>query len=84
MNSAGLTRPSFFFRRKNESQNKRPRMSAELAAVYSEPTEANLVHLLDEWSRKWKHKRRTSAVGPGAYEKYCALGLYARGGIETF
>ena len=41
-----------------------------------------MVRLLDEWSLKWKHKGRTRAVGPGAYEKYCALGLYAHGGIS--
>ena len=52
------------------------------AAVHSEPNEANLVHLLDEWSTKWKYKGRTRAVGPGAYEKYCTLGLFAHGGIS--
>ena len=52
------------------------------AAVHSEPTEANLVHLLDGWSSKWKHKGRTRAVGPGAYKKYCTLALYAHGGIS--
>ena len=41
-----------------------------------------MVRLLDEWSLKWKHKGRTRAVGPGAYEKYCTLGLYAHGGIS--
>ena len=66
------------------SHNKQFEMSAELlaAAVHLEPTEANLVLLLDEWSTKWKHKGRTRAVGPGAYEKYCTLGLYAHGGIS--
>ena len=48
----------------------------------TEPTEANMVRLLDEWSLKWKHKGRTRAVGLGAYEKYCTLGLYAHGGIS--
>ena len=80
MNSAGLKRRSFF----SSAEYKQLEMSAELlaAAVHSEPTEANLVHLLDEWPTKWKHKGRTRAVGPGAYEKYCTLGLYAHGGIS--
>ena len=51
------------------------------ATVLPEPTEANLVHLLDNWSAGWKHKGRTRAIGPGADEKYCTLGLYAHGGI---
>ena len=38
------------------------------AAVHTEPTEANMVRLLDEWSLKWNHKGRTRAVGLGAYE----------------
>ena len=62
-----------------------PEMSLEVeqlsAAVRQEPSEANLVHLLDQWSAGWKHKGRTRAIGPGAYEKYCTLGLYAHGGI---
>ena len=45
------------------------------------PSEQNLVKLLDAWSRGWKHKGRVRAVGPGAYEKYCTLGLYGHGGI---
>ena len=59
-------------------------MNADLlaAAVHTEPTEANMVRLLDEWSLKWKHKGRTRAVGLGAYENYCTLGLYAHGGIS--
>ena len=40
------------------------------AAVHTEPTEANMVRLLDEWSLKWKQKGRIRAVGLGAYEKY--------------
>ena len=50
-----------------------------VAAVAESPSEQNLVKLLDAWSRRWKHKGRVRAVGPGAYEKYCTLGLY--GGI---
>ena len=34
-----------------------------------EPSEANLVRLLDLWSADWKHRGRTRAVGPGAYER---------------
>ncbi|CAE7681717.1 unnamed protein product [Symbiodinium necroappetens] len=30
-----------------------------------EPSEANLVRLLDLWSADWKHRGRTRAVGPG-------------------
>ena len=51
------------------------------AAVCELPLEANLVHLLDRWSCKWKRRGRTREVGPGAFEKYCTLGLYAHGGI---
>ena len=52
------------------------------AAVCSEPIEANLVHLLDEWSSKWKRKGRIRAIGPDAFEKYCTLGFYAHGGVS--
>ena len=45
-----------------------------------EPTEANLVKLL-EWSAGWKHRGRTRAVGPGAYERYATLGLFGHGGV---
>ena len=50
-------------------------------AVCELPSEANLVHLLDRWSCKWKHKGRTRQIGPGAFDKYATLGLYAHGGI---
>ena len=40
------------------------------------------MQLLDAWSLGWKHKGRVRAVGPGACEKYCTLGLYAHGGIS--
>ena len=46
-----------------------------------EPSEANLVKLLDLWSAGWKHRRRTRAVGPGAYERYATLGLFGHGGV---
>ncbi|CAE7353893.1 unnamed protein product [Symbiodinium sp. CCMP2592] len=46
-----------------------------------EPTEANLVRLLDLWSVDWKHRGRTRAVGPGAYERYATLGLFGHGGV---
>ena len=46
-----------------------------------EPTEANLVKLLDLWSAGWKHRGRTRAVGPGAYERYATLGLFGHGGV---
>ena len=45
--------------------------SMELACrnATEEPSEANLVKLLDLWSADWKHRGRTRAVGPGAYER---------------
>ena len=46
-----------------------------------EPSEANLVKLLDLWSTGWKHRGRTRAVGPGAYERYATLGLFRHGGV---
>ena len=45
------------------------------------PSEANLVKLLDLWSAGWKHRGRTRAVGPGAYERYATLGLFGHGGV---
>ena len=45
------------------------------------PSEANLVKLLDLWSTEWKHQGRTRAVGPGAFDKYCTLGLFGHGGV---
>ena len=45
------------------------------------PSEANLVKLLDLWSAGWKHRRRTRAVEPGAYERYATLGLFGHGGV---
>ena len=56
--------------------------SMELACrnATEEPSEANLVKLLDLWSAGWKRRGRTRAVGPGAYERYATLGLFrARG-----
>ena len=46
-----------------------------------EPSEANLVKFLDLWSAEWKHQGRTRAVGPGAFDKYCTLGLFGHGGV---
>ena len=45
------------------------------------PSEANLVRLLDLWSAEWKRRGRTRAVGPGAYERYATLGLFGHGGV---
>ncbi|CAE7203396.1 unnamed protein product [Symbiodinium sp. CCMP2592] len=60
-----------------------PRKPLELKRlnVVENPTEANLVQLLDCWSADWKHRGRTRAVGPGAYERYATLGLFGHGGI---
>ena len=57
--------------------------SMELACrnATEEPSEANLVKLLDLWSAGWKHRGRTRAVGPGAYERYATLGLFGHGGV---
>ncbi|OLP84672.1 hypothetical protein AK812_SmicGene34414 [Symbiodinium microadriaticum] len=49
--------------------------------VTEEPSEANLVKLLDLWSADWKQPGRTRAVGPGAYERYATLGLFGHGGV---
>ena len=40
-----------------------------------------LVVLLDKWSTCWKHRGRTRAIGPHAYEKYCTLGFFGHGGV---
>ena len=45
------------------------------------PSEANLVRLLDLWSAEWKRRGRTRAVGPGAYERYATLRLFGQGGV---
>ena len=50
-------------------------------ATAEEPSEANLVRLLDLWSADWKHRGLTWAVGPGAYERYATLGLFGHGGV---
>ena len=56
-------------------------MEAACRNVQEEPSEANLVHLLDLWSADWKHRGRTRAVGPGAYERCATLGLFGHGGV---
>ena len=43
-------------------------------------SEHNLVALLDKWSTCWKHRGRTRAIGPHAYEKYSTLGFFGHGG----
>ena len=50
-------------------------------AVMNRASEHNLVVLLDKWSTRWKHRGRTRAIGPHAYEKYSTLGFYAHGGV---
>ena len=44
------------------------------------PSKEHLVALLDQWSPQWKWRGRQRAIGAGAYEWYCTLGLYAFGG----
>ena len=56
-------------------------MEAACHDVVEEPSEANLVRLLDLWSMEWKHQMRTRVVGPGAFEKYCTLGFFGHGGV---
>ena len=64
------------------ASNVKTMTECQAAAVCQDPSEASLVQLLDAWSLGWKHKGRVRAVGPGAFEKYCTLGLYAHGGIS--
>ena len=56
-------------------------MEAACRNVTEEPSEANLVRLLDLWSADWNHRGRTRAVGPGADERYATLGLFGHGGV---
>ncbi|OLP92457.1 hypothetical protein AK812_SmicGene25719, partial [Symbiodinium microadriaticum] len=56
-------------------------MEASCRNATEEPSEANLVRLLDLWSMEWKHQMRTRVVGPGAFEKYCTLGFFGHGGV---
>ena len=57
-------------------------MEAACHDVVEEPSEANLVRLLDLWSMGWKHQVRTRVVGSGAFEKYCTLGFFGHGGVR--
>ena len=50
-------------------------------AVMNRASEHNLVALLDKWSTRWKHRGRTRAIGPHAYEKYSTLGFFGHGGV---
>ena len=60
----------------------RKSMESACRNATEEPSEANLVRLLlDLWSADWKHRGRTRAVGPGAYERYATLGLFGHGGV---
>ena len=55
-------------------------LSAACEAVMQNPSEQNLVNLLDCWSPQWKHRGRQRGIGSGSYDIYCTLGLYAFGG----
>ena len=59
----------------------RKSMESACRNATEEPSEANLVRLLDLRSADWKHRGRTRAVGPGAYERYATLGLFGHGGV---
>ena len=50
-------------------------------AVMKRASEHNLVTLLGKWSTCWKHRGRTRAIGPRAYEKYSTLGFFGHGGV---
>ncbi len=52
-----------------------PRGSAEPKAKLTRPPA-----LLDQWSLQWTWRGRQRAIGAGAYERYCTLGLCAFGG----
>ena len=64
------------------ASNGKTMIERQATSVCQDPSEASLAQLLDVWSLGWKHQGRVRAVGPGAYEKYCTLGLYAHGGIS--
>ncbi|CAE7380041.1 unnamed protein product [Symbiodinium sp. CCMP2592] len=53
---------------------------SDRALKQNAPSEEHLVALLDLWSPQWKWWGRQRAIGTGAYERYCTLGLYAFGG----
>ena len=55
-------------------------LSSACQAIMQAPSEEHLVALLDQWSPQWKWRGRQRAIGDGAYERYCTLGLYAFGG----
>ena len=55
-------------------------LSSACQAIMQAPSEEHLVALLDQWSPQWKWRGRQRAIGAGAYERYCTLGLYAFGG----
>ena len=55
-------------------------LSAACETVMQDPSEKNLVNLLDCWSPQWKHRGRQRDIGLGSYDIYCTLGLYAFGG----
>ena len=55
-------------------------LSSTCEAIMQTPSEERLVALLDQWSLQWAWRGRQRAIGAGAYERYCTLGLYAFGG----
>ena len=55
-------------------------LSSTCEAIMQTPSEERLVALLDQWSLQWTWRGRQRAIGAGAYERYCTLGLYAFGG----
>ena len=55
-------------------------LSSTCEAIMQTPSEERLVALLDQWSPQWTWRGRQRAIGAGAYDRYCTLGLYAFGG----
>ena len=77
MGDRDVARPINMSREKGDYAN----LDLACEAVLNRASEHNLVALLDEWSACWKHRGRTRAIGPHAYEKYCTLGFYGHGGV---
>ena len=55
-------------------------LSSACEAVMQTRSEKHLVFLLDAWSHQWKWRGRQRAIGTGAFDRYCTLGLFAHGG----
>ena len=56
------------------------KLSSACEAVMQTPSEEHVVFLLDAWSPQWTWRGRQRAIGTGAFDRYCTLGLFAHGG----